>query len=160
MFPLQNKHALRANWLELVTLCPSSHQTRRCLELPGSVDTCACFKVGSAHRVPTKLRNSKCLLQFYKDFLIAFSSLLPSLSPIISSFPFFPPASSSSFILSVPSSHSAQLYPEPMLVNSCPQNLPRPWPSCHRPQPRPAPHPEEGRVLLKGENLALAPQPL
>lgn len=71
--------ALKANWLEMVALCPTSHQTWQCSELPGSVYTCACFKVGSAHRVPTKLRNSKCLLQFYKDFLIAFSFVLPFL---------------------------------------------------------------------------------
>lgn len=159
MFPLQNKHALRANWLELVTLCPSSHQTRRCLELPGSVDTCACFKVGSAHRVPTKLRNSKCLLQFYKDFLIAFSSLLPSLSlpsfhPFLSSLPLLPP-------------HSSFLFQAVTVPNCTPSrcwsaHAPRTCPALGPPAtgPSPAPHPEEARVLLKGENLALAPQPL
>lgn len=124
MFPLQNKYAPKAAWLELGTLCPSSHQMRWCSELPGSVYTCACFKVGSAHRVPTKLRNSKCLLQFYKDFLIGFSSALPSLPSIHLTLSFRPSSCLLAHPLSrhppVPThmpSHSAW-------VSSCPQALP------------------------------------
>lgn len=65
MFPLQNQPAPRAPGRR--GLRPGQ-QTRPCR------NDWLCR--GSTHRVPTKLRNSKCLLQFYKDFLIAFS--LPS----------------------------------------------------------------------------------
>lgn len=160
MFPLQNKHALRANRLELVTLCPSSHQTRRCLELPGSVDTCACFKVGSAHRVPTKLRNSKCLLQFYKDFLIAFSSLLPSLPAIISSFHFFPAffllthpfCSKQSQCPTVPRADAGQLLPPELAP---PSALLPPARAPPRSEPRGSPGSAEGREPGPGAPASL-----
>lgn len=63
-----------------------------------------------------KLRNSKHLLQFYKDFLIDFSSLLLSLPFIQFSHPpiFLSPSSSSLQATTVPPmrrAHSGQLHP-------------------------------------------------
>lgn len=77
MFPLENQPAPSTIWLAGAWPRANRH------------DPVASGPSGPAQMVPTKLRNSKCLLQFYKDFLIAFS--LPPFHPFsLPSCPFSP----------------------------------------------------------------------